>query len=38
MPDEVTYHFVDILEPGEPAHVNHWELGVSRLGENTDLH
>jgi phage tail-like protein len=31
-------HFIDIIEPGEPAHIDHWELGLSRLGENTDLH
>jgi phage tail-like protein len=31
-------HFIDIQEPGEPAHVDHWELGLSKLGENTELH
>jgi phage tail-like protein len=31
-------HFVDILEPGAPTFIDHWELGLSKLGENTDLH
>jgi phage tail-like protein len=31
-------HFIDILEPGAPAFIDHWELGMSELGETTDLH
>jgi phage tail-like protein len=31
-------HFVDLLEPGPPPTFEHWELGVSELGETTDLH
>ena len=31
-------HFVDLLEPGAPVAYDHWELGVSELGETTDLH
>jgi phage tail-like protein len=31
-------HFIDILEPGAPAFIDHWELGISELGETTDLH
>jgi phage tail-like protein len=31
-------HFVDLLEPTPPVQVDHWVLGVSELGETTDLH
>jgi phage tail-like protein len=31
-------HFVDLIEPGPPPTFEHWELGVSELGESTDLH
>jgi phage tail-like protein len=31
-------HFVDLIEPGPPPTFEHWELGVSELGETTDLH
>jgi phage tail-like protein len=31
-------HFVDLLEPLPVALPDHWELGVSELGESTDLH
>jgi phage tail-like protein len=31
-------HFIDIIEPGSPTFVDHWELGLSKLGENTELH
>lgn len=31
-------HFVDLVEPLPPVLPNHWELGVSDLGETTDLH
>jgi hypothetical protein len=34
----VLYHFIEIIEPGAPAFVDHWELGLSKLGENTELH
>jgi phage tail-like protein len=31
-------HFVDLVEPLPPIVPNHWELGLSDLGETTDLH
>lgn len=31
-------HFVDLVEPLPPVVPNHWELGLSDLGETTDLH
>ena len=31
-------HFVALIEPSPPAVVDHWILGVSELGESTDLH
>jgi len=31
-------HFVALIEPVPPAVVDHWVLGVSELGESTDLH
>lgn len=31
-------HFIDLIEPGAPAFIDHWELGLSALGETTDLH
>lgn len=31
-------HFVELIEPLPPAVVDHWILGVSELGESTDLH
>lgn len=31
-------HFVGFLEPGAGAAIDHWELGLSELGEDTDLH
>ena len=31
-------HFVDLVEPFPPVIPDHWELGVSDLGETTDLH
>ncbi|MDP1826672.1 MAG: phage tail protein [Archangium sp.] len=31
-------HFVDLVEPFPPVIPDHWELGLSDLGENTDLH
>jgi len=31
-------HFVDLIEPGAPIAYDHWELGISELGETTDLH
>ncbi|MBX3249397.1 MAG: phage tail protein [Myxococcales bacterium] len=31
-------HFVDLVEPVPPVLLNHWELGLSDLGETTDLH
>ncbi len=31
-------HFVDLVEPLPPILPNHWELGLSDLGETTDLH
>lgn len=31
-------HFVDLIEPGAPAFIDHWEIGMSELGINTDLH
>ena len=33
-----TYHFVDLVEPFPPVIPDHWELGLSDLGESTDLH
>src|SRR5690606_35680179 len=31
-------HFVDLVEPLPPVLPSHWELGLSDLGETTDLH
>jgi hypothetical protein len=31
-------HFVDLLEPTPPQTYDHWELGISELGETTSLH
>lgn len=31
-------HFVDLVEPLPPIVPDHWELGLSDLGETTDLH
>jgi phage tail-like protein len=31
-------HFVDLVEPLPPVLPKHWELGLSDLGETTDLH
>ena len=31
-------HFIDLIEPGAPAFIDHWELGLSELGETSDLH
>ncbi|RKH35682.1 phage tail protein [Corallococcus praedator] len=31
-------HFVDLVEPLPPIHPEHWELGLSELGETTTLH
>lgn len=31
-------HFVDFVGPLPPILPNHWELGLSDLGETTDLH
>lgn len=31
-------HFVDLLEPTPPQTYDHWELGISELGESTLLH
>jgi len=31
-------HFVDLLEPTPISPVDHWELGLSELGQTTDLH
>lgn len=31
-------HFVDLVEPLPPVLPNHWELGLSDLGETTNLH
>jgi hypothetical protein len=31
-------HFVDLIEPLPPIVPDHWELGLSDLGETTDLH
>ncbi|MDP1916412.1 MAG: phage tail protein [Myxococcales bacterium] len=31
-------HFVDLVEPFPPVIPDHWELGLSDLGETTDLH
>lgn len=31
-------HFVDLVEPFPPVVPDHWELGVSNLGDTTDLH
>jgi phage tail-like protein len=31
-------HFVDLVEPGLPPVFDHWELGISELGETSDLH
>ncbi|PID37658.1 MAG: phage tail protein [Proteobacteria bacterium] len=31
-------HFVDLIEPGIPPTFDHWELGVSELGVETELH
>jgi hypothetical protein len=31
-------HFVELIEPLPPPVYHHWELGISELGETTDLH
>jgi len=31
-------HFVDLIEPGIPPTFDHWELGVSELGVESELH
>lgn len=31
-------HFVDLIEPGVPPTFDHWELGISELGVETELH
>ncbi len=31
-------HFVDLIEPGVPLTFDHWELGVSELGVESELH
>ena len=31
-------HFVDLIEPMPPPVFDHWELGISELGDTTDLH
>jgi phage tail-like protein len=31
-------HFVDLIEPIPPPVPDHWELGLSELGDTTDLH
>lgn len=31
-------HFVDLIEPGVPLSYDHWELGVSELGVESELH
>lgn len=31
-------HFVDLPEPTPPQNYDHWELGISVLGESTILH
>ena len=31
-------HFVDLIEPGVPLSYDHWELGISELGVESELH
>lgn len=31
-------HLIEIAEPQEPLVIDHWELGLSLLGEETELH
>ncbi len=31
-------HFVDLIEPGVPPTFDHWELGISELGLESELH
>jgi phage tail-like protein len=31
-------HFVDLVEPGVPISYDHWELGISELGVESELH
>ncbi len=31
-------HFVNLIEPGSPLFVDHWELGISELGTESELH
>ena len=31
-------HFVDLLEPTAPVTFDHWVLGISELGVETELH
>ena len=31
-------HFVDLIEPGVPPTFDHWELGISELGVESELH
>lgn len=30
--------FAEFIEPGTPRYIDHWTLGLSKLGKNTDLH
>ncbi len=31
-------HFVNLIEPGDVGFVDHWEIGVSELGTESELH
>ena len=31
-------HFVELIEPGVPLSYDHWELGISELGVESELH
>ncbi len=31
-------HFRNLIEPGQPAFIDHWELGISELGDTSILH
>ena len=31
-------HFVDLISPTPPPSYNHWEIGISELGLESDLH
>ena len=35
---DVRRTFVDLVEPIPPPVPEHWELGLSELGESSDLH